>query len=112
MHRISAACWIPSMIVVLAALLSAGTPGSFRGTIVDGPPAPEKGWIYVQGRNRAVRRVDIPHAKVSYDETIPVANRQVRPQDALTAGTEVRVTAEQGSDGEWRATRVEILKRQ
>lgn len=25
-------------------------------------------------------------------------------------GTEVRITAEQGSDGEWRATQVEILK--
>jgi len=29
---------------------------------------------------------------------------------ALVAGAEVRVTAEEGSDGEWRASRVEVLK--
>ena len=93
--------------------LSAGTPGSFRGTIVEGPhDATGKNWIYVQSRNGMARRVDISHARVSYDESVPADARSPKPEDALTAGVEVRVTAEQGSDGEWRASRVEILKRQ
>lgn len=56
------------------------------------------------------RRVDISHARVSYDESVPTATRLAKPEDALTAGAEVRVTAEQGSDGEWRASQVEILR--
>lgn len=87
----------------------AGTPGSFRGTIVDGPQA-DKNWIYVQGRNGMARRVEISHAQVVYDEDVPAAERRPKPEEALTTGTEVRVEAEQGSDGEWRASQVEILK--
>lgn len=104
--------WILSLIVGLAVVVSAGTPGSFRGMIVNGPhDAVGKNWIYVQGRNGMARRVDISHAQISYDEDAPAANRLPKPEDALTAGAEVRVTAEQGSDGEWRASSVEILKK-
>lgn len=56
------------------------------------------------------RRVDVSRARVVYDESVPTATRLPKPEDALVAGAEVRVTAEQGSDGEWRASRVEILK--
>jgi hypothetical protein len=56
------------------------------------------------------RRVDVSHARVSYDDGVPTETRLPRAEDALIAGAEVRVTAEQGSDGEWRATQVEILK--
>ena len=102
--------WFPMIFLMAASiLLNAGTPGSFRGTIVDGPSA-EKGWIYIQGRNGMARRVDISHAQVSYDEEVPAAQRRSKPEEALVVGTEVRVTAEQGSDGEWRASEVEILK--
>ena len=104
--------WIVSLILGLTVVVSAGTPGSFRGTIVDGPQDAGKNWIYVQGRNGMARRVDISHARVSYDESVPRATRLPKPEDALTAGAEVRVTAEQGSDGEWRASQVEILKKQ
>ena len=104
--------WIVSLILGLTAVVSAGTPGSFRGTIVDGPHDAGKNWIYVQGRNGMARRVDISHARVSYDESVPTATRLAKPEDALTTGAEVRVTAEQGSDGEWRASQVEILKKQ
>jgi hypothetical protein len=96
-------------ILVFSALVRAGTPGSFRGTVVDGPGA-GKGQIYVQGRNGMARRVDISRAQVSYDESVPETTRLPRPEDALTPGAEVRVTAEQGDDGEWRASRIEILK--
>lgn len=97
------------LVLGLAVLLSAGTPGSFRGTIVAGSSA-EKGWLYVQGRNGMARRVEISHAQVRYDEEVPAGERQPKPEDALVVGAEVRVTAEQGSDGEWRASEVEILK--
>jgi hypothetical protein len=96
-------------VILVGAVLASATPGSFRGTIVDNPSA-SKGWIYVQGRNGTARRVEVSHAKIEYDEDVPAAERNVKPEDALISGSEVRVTAEQGSDGEWHAERVEILK--
>jgi hypothetical protein len=69
-----------------------------------------KGWIYVQGRNGSARRVEVSHAKIAYDEDVPAAERNAKPEEALVPGSEVRVTAEQGSDGEWHATEVEVLK--
>jgi hypothetical protein len=90
--------------------LSAGTPGSFRGTIVAAPSAGSgEHWIYVQGRNGTARRVDISGARITYDEDVPPAQRRHNPAEALTEGAEVRVTAE-GSDGEWKASRIEILR--
>ena len=88
----------------------AGTPGSFRGKIVDLRADPDHHWIYVQGRNGALRRVEISGAQVEYDEDVPAAERTRKPQQALVAGAEVRVTAEQGNDGEWKASRIEILQ--
>lgn len=91
--------------------MNAGAPGSFRGVIVQGPPDGHgQHWIYVQAPNGTARRVDISGARVSYDEDVPAAERRSNPMEALTTGTEVRVTAEQGSDGEWKASKVEILK--
>lgn len=104
--------WIVSLIFGLTVVVSAGTPVSFRGTIVDGPhDAHGKNWIYVQSKNGMARRVEISHAEISYDEDVLAADRVPRPEKALIAGAEVRVTAEQGSDGEWRASSVEILKK-
>ena len=96
-------------LILGLAILAFATPGSFRGTIVDNPNA-VKGWIYVQGRNGAARRVEISRAKILYDEDVPPAERRPKPEEALTPGAEVRVTAEQDSDGEWHATQVDILK--
>ena len=96
-------------LVLGLAIAATATPGSFRGTIVDKPSA-AKGWIYVQGRNGTARRVEISRAKILYDEDVPAAERRPKPEEALTPGAEVRVTAEQDSDGEWHATQVEILK--
>ena len=102
-----------AIIVLLNLAIHAGTPGSFRGTIVDNPQnGAGKNWIYVQGRNGMARRVDVSHARVMYDDEVPASARLPKPEDALTAGVEVRVTAEQDDNGEWRASRVEILKQQ
>jgi hypothetical protein len=103
---------LPVRVVALVlglAIVATATPGSFRGTIVDNPSA-AKGWIYVQGRNGTARRVEISRAKILYDEDVPAAERRPKPEEALMPGAEVRVTAEQDSDGEWHATQVEILK--
>lgn len=104
-----------SMLAVTLLLLStamlAGTPGVFRGMLVQGP-GKEKidgRWIYVKGRNGLLRRVEISRAKVSYQESVPNAKREKMPELALKPGTEVRVSAEQDSDGEWRAEEVEVL---
>jgi hypothetical protein len=91
-------------------LLRAGTAGSFRGKVVESDAtAVDPNWIYVEGRNHAIRRVEISHAHVEYDEAVPATSRKAKPERSLLAGTEVRVTAEQGKDGEWRASRIEIL---
>lgn len=98
-------------VLVLALAAVAGISGSFRGKIVQySGPGTDHRWLYVEGRNEQVRRVEISHAQVEYDEDVPEAARQHDPQDGLVAGAEVRVTAEQGGDGEWHASRVEILR--
>lgn len=91
------------------AWLLAGTPGSFRGTVVPGPDK-SNAWVYVEGRNHAVRRVNVSSAKIHYDEEISASGRQKPVPKVLPIGTQVRVTAEQDDGGEWRATDVEILK--
>jgi hypothetical protein len=92
-------------------LAQAATPGSFRGTIVEGEKgAPREGWLYVRGRNGSIRRVDISQAAIAYDDTVPADERKSSAREQLVVGAEVRVTAEQDSDGEWRASRVEIIK--
>jgi len=93
-----------------ASLAHSATPGSFRGTVVEGEQGgPQQGWLYVRGRNRTLRRVDISHASVEYDEDVPLGQRKTSAREQLIVGAEVRVTAQQGNDGEWRASRVEII---
>jgi hypothetical protein len=98
-------------LLLLSTAMLAGTPGVFRGTLVQGP-GKEKidgRWIYVKGRNGLLRRVEISRAKVSYQKSVPNAKREKLPELALKPGTEVRVSAEQDTDGEWRADEVEVL---
>ncbi|HLI61821.1 MAG TPA: hypothetical protein VKV05_00380 [Terriglobales bacterium] len=56
-------------------------------------------------------RVYILRASVSDDARIPAATRLRSREDPLTGDDEVRVTAEEDNDGEWRNRKVEILKR-
>jgi hypothetical protein len=87
--------------------------GTFRGKIAD-PPANEsavKGWIFVEGRNQMLRRVEVAHAEIVYGEEVPTSNQRHNcNSDCLVKGQEVRITAHQDESGEWRAKRVEILK--
>lgn len=85
--------------------------GTFEGRIVDAPPEEPlpKGWIFVQGRNHLLRRVEVAHATIVFGIEVPASQRKKCGPECLEQGLEVRVTAEQDSHGEWRANRVEIL---
>lgn len=98
------------LLIVFTADLSA-TPGTFRGRVVEPPSGNEHdGWLYVQGRNKMLRRVALGNAPVFYAANVPENQREKVPANSLLAGAEVRVTAEQDAEGEWQALRIEILK--
>jgi hypothetical protein len=103
---------LSGLVLAILAIAWAGAPGTFRGTVVEPleRSASDDGWVYVEGRNQMVRRVEVHNAAVIFADEIPRAQRTGTPEAWLIAGTEIRVTAVQGSDGEWHATRVEILK--
>ena len=99
--------------VVVAVLcgVALGVTGSFRGRVIDGPAGKvAPGWLYVESRNHMVRKVEISRATVVYGESIPQEQRAEPAHRALIKGAEVRVTAEQGHDGEWSASAIEILQ--
>ena len=86
--------------------------GVFEGRIVQLPKANSRvKWLYVQGKNGAIRRANIAKAVVEYDEDYPAGKRHKRAADSLGQTIEVRVTAEQdeAKDGEWQATNILIL---
>ena len=90
--------------------LLAGTPGSFRGTLVEGPASERSdGWVFVKGKNGMLRKVEIKRAAIHYEEDFPEVKRKRSPKLELKPGIEVRVTANQDSDGEWHATEIEIV---
>jgi hypothetical protein len=98
------------MIWALSLALLAGTPGTFRGVLVEGPTSSRAdGWVFIKGKNGMLRKVEIRRADVRYEESFPEEKRKRTPKSALRPGIEVRVTAIQGSDGEWHASEVEIV---
>ena len=107
--------WVVSLAFALLLLGPAAfaVDGTFRGKIAD-PPGNEpavKGWIFVEGRNQMLRRVEVAHAEIVYGDEVPASNQQHSCNaDCLIKGQEVRITAHQDASGEWRAKRVEILK--
>jgi hypothetical protein len=103
--------WAPQLIAILLLATSAfaGSPGTFRGIMYPGQNT-KPGWVYIVGRNDMLRLVHIANAVVSYAEEFPQERRRAVPARDLKPGAEVRVTAEQDSDGEWRASEVEIIR--
>ena len=106
-----------SIVLLVCWLLLAGLPllavdGMFQGKVVDPPgDVPLKhGWIFVQGRNHMLRRVEVSHAVIVIAQGVAPSQRRKCHMECLAAGQEVRITAEQDSEGEWRAKRVEILR--
>ena len=108
MLRVRLAVAAVLLITFFSTLLSAA-PGSFRGVIVRGPDnAP--GWIWVKGANGMLRKVGVEGARVVYDTAVPDGERERQPEMSIKSGVEIRVTANQDHDGEWRASKIEILK--
>ncbi len=88
------------------------TDGTFQGQIIS-PPATQaisRGWIYVQGANHMLRRVDVSHADIVLSANADASQKRKCSLECLSPGQEIRITAEQDRNGEWRAKRVEILK--
>jgi hypothetical protein len=103
-------------VLLFAALLScmpaSAVEGMFQGRVVN-PPASiprQHGWIFVQGRNHILRRVEVAHAVIVFGSEIPASQQHECDMRCLEVGQEVRVLAEQDAKGEWRAKRVEILR--
>ena len=114
-HRINGMCRRVTAVLFLLIFMNAATwavDGTFQGRVID-PPLNHPlryGWIYVQGRNHLLRRVEVSHAHIVFGENIPVSQRHKCNMECLSAGQEIRVTAEQDDAGEWRAKTVEIIK--
>jgi len=97
--------------LLFGSVAASATDGTFRGKVVN-PPANEQtvaGWIFVEGRNHMLRRVEVAHAQIVFAEDVPVSQHRKCTAECLNPGQEVRITARQDSAGEWRAKRVEIL---
>ncbi len=110
MRRVSLA--VAAVSVLLVGMLPSAlfaTPGSFRGVIVRGQDD-NPGWIWVKSANGMLRKVGIEGAQVVYDDAVPGSAREHQPEMSMKSGAEVRVTANQDGDGEWRASKIEILK--
>src|SRR5947209_19042883 len=91
--------------MVLMAISVWAVDGTFQGKVID-PPSNQpqtQGWIYVQGRNHMLRRVEVSHASIVFSQSVPDSQRRKCSMDCLRAGQEVRITAEQDRLGEWRA---------
>jgi hypothetical protein len=99
---------VAAVLLISAMILWAQTPGTFRGVVIHGPEI-TPGWMFLKSANGQVRRVGISRAQVVYSETVPAKQRQTMPALSIASGAEVRVTAEQDQDGEWRAIKIEIL---
>jgi len=100
---------IAMVLFVLVLPAFSGTPGSFRGILLEGANT-RPGWMYVQSRNDVLRLVRISGAAVSYGDDIPPNLRHEDPRKSLHPGAEVRVLAEQDGHGDWRAKQIEILR--
>jgi hypothetical protein len=105
--------WAVSLIFAFVLLPASGwsATGMFQGTVIDPPLSQPStpGWIFVQGRNHMLRRVEVAHARIEFSSGVPAAQRRNCRMDCLEVGQEIRVTANQDKAGEWRAERVEIL---
>ena len=106
--------WVLNLVfaMLLGVPYAFAVDGTFRGKVID-PPANQAavpGWIFVQGKNHMLRRVEVAHAEIVFGEEVPASQQRKCNSECLSPGQEVRITAHQDTTGEWRAKQVEILK--
>lgn len=103
MGRLLSVMWLLAVVTIPGL---AGPVGMFQGELMSSPQA---GWLYVKGRNGMLRRVELGKARILYGRAVPLERRDPNPSDQLIKGAVVKVTAEQGADGEWRAREVVLV---
>ena|SRR5205807_2146774 len=97
-------------LLTLWSVAALATIGSFRGKIVAAPAGQAReGWVFVQGPNGRLRLVDVRKAEFAFDDDFRAPADLNPSAKLLLQGAEVRVVGEQ-FEGEWRATRVEIIR--
>ena len=97
-------------LLFIVPLMAANTSGVFRGVLVESPKGEQaNGFLYLRARNGSMRKVETSKAQVAFDDSVPKEQQMGAPSDALKPGADVRITAEQASDGEWRASRIDIM---
>ena len=97
-------------VVLAGALPLFATKGVFQGLVVEGTKREAGRYIYVAGRGGSMRRVNIQKCRVRFGADVPPSQRVANASESLKDSAEVRVTAEQGNDGEWVASDIVILK--
>ena len=106
MHLMSAGMRLLLFLSLLNLTLLAGPLGTFQGELVG---APKAGYLYVKGKNGMLRRVQLGSARITYGAQVPANRRSSDPSSNLVPGAVVRVTAEEGADGEWHARAIVLL---
>lgn len=91
-------------VLVLSPVAQGKILGVFQGTIIKA----SKQYLCVQGKSGFVRKVNVAHAVVEYDEQFPARGRRAHPTDGLKVAALVRITAEQKNQS-WQASEVLIL---
>lgn len=102
--------FIATIVLFSGLVFAEGTVGIFQGLVVSGLSRNSATYIYVQGKNGNIRRVRVTGAKVYYADTIPVSQRITSALQCLQEHPEVRVTAEQAGNGEWKAQEIAIVR--
>lgn len=70
---------------------------------------PTTGFVYLKARNGNMRKVEMTKAVIAYDDSVPKEQQTTAAREALKPGVDVRITAEQEGDGEWHASRIDIM---
>jgi hypothetical protein len=97
-------------LLLTSALPLFATKGVFQGRLVEGTKREAGRYIYVAGRGGFMRRVNIQRCRVRFGPDVPSSQRVASASEFLRDNAEVRVTAEQGNNGEWMASDIVILK--
>lgn len=96
------------LLCLSGSALSQSYEGVFQGKIVT-PKRPKRGWLIVLSKNGFLRQVEVAKAHVEYDDDFPAKERRKHPAESLRPATIIRVTAQQGRDGEWHAKHILIV---
>jgi hypothetical protein len=112
-RRIEWSDWLLTSLlltILFGSLPLFATKGVFQGRVVEGSKKEAGRYIYVAGRGGYMRRVNIQRCRVLFGVDVPPSQRVASASESLKDSAEVRVTAEQGKDGEWMASEIVILK--